>query len=192
MPENYTTITAENTIKCTREEAEALMRTLTNTIPTQPDSEQVITVTHESACLSIEFDTRDNEIYFFAEDYGNVDEIPHEFLTELGRILTRLNKPYIEFGVAFHASKAYPGSSGGTAFRITKDGEVIEPEVVWPGEELGKYYVVIHTHQEGITTGLIRSNRKPTKKQAAKVLGLNWEPDKQETLEITEEKPHVI
>lgn len=57
------------------------------------------------------------------------------------------------------------------------------------------HFVVIHTHRHGITTGLIigrRGQRKPTADEAAILLRLNFEPEREETIEITEEKPVFI
>ncbi len=57
------------------------------------------------------------------------------------------------------------------------------------------HFVVVHTHRHGITTGLIiggRGQRKPTPEEAAKLLRLHFEPQREETLEIAEEKPVFI
>ena len=54
---------------------------------------------------------------------------------------------------------------------------------------------MIHTHRHGITTGLIigrRGQRKPTADEAAILLRLKFEPEREETIEITEEKPVFI
>lgn len=57
------------------------------------------------------------------------------------------------------------------------------------------HFVVVHTHRHGITTGLIiggRGQRKPTADEAAKLLRLHFEPQREETIEITEEKPVFV
>jgi hypothetical protein len=57
------------------------------------------------------------------------------------------------------------------------------------------HFVVVHTHRHGITTGLIiggRGQRKPTADEAAKLLHLHFEPQREETIEITEAKPVFI
>lgn len=57
------------------------------------------------------------------------------------------------------------------------------------------HFVVVHTHRHGITTGLIigrRGQRKPTADEAAKLLRLHFEPQREETLEIAEEKPVFV
>jgi hypothetical protein len=54
------------------------------------------------------------------------------------------------------------------------------------------YFVVIHTHRHGITTGLIidrQGQGKPTADEAIKLLRLDFEPEREEAIEITEEKP---
>lgn len=57
------------------------------------------------------------------------------------------------------------------------------------------HFVVVHTHRHGITTGLIigrRGQRKPTADEAIKILRLHFEPQREETIEITAEKPVFI
>ncbi len=57
------------------------------------------------------------------------------------------------------------------------------------------HFVVLHTHRHGITTGLIigrRGQRKPSADEAVKLLHLHFEPQREETIEITEEKPVFI
>lgn len=57
------------------------------------------------------------------------------------------------------------------------------------------HFVVVHTHRHGITTGLIigrRGQRKPTADEAVKLLRLHFEPLREETIEIIEEKPVFI
>jgi len=57
------------------------------------------------------------------------------------------------------------------------------------------HFVVVHTHRHGITTGLIiggRGQRKPTADEAAKLLHLHFERQREETIEITAEKPVFI
>lgn len=57
------------------------------------------------------------------------------------------------------------------------------------------HFVVVHTHRHGITTGLIvgkRGQRKPTPAETAKLLRLHFEPQREETIEVTEEKPVFI
>lgn len=57
------------------------------------------------------------------------------------------------------------------------------------------HFVVVHTHRHGITTGLIvgrGGQRKPTADEAAKLLRLDFEPQREETIEIAEENPVFI
>lgn len=57
------------------------------------------------------------------------------------------------------------------------------------------HFVVVHAHRHGITTGLLvgrRGQRKPTTDEAVKLLRLHFEPQREETLGITEEKPVFI
>lgn len=57
------------------------------------------------------------------------------------------------------------------------------------------HFVVVHSHRHGITTGLLigrRGQRKPTADEAAKLLRLHFEPRREETIEIIEEKPVFI
>lgn len=53
----------------------------------------------------------------------------------------------------------------------------------------------MHTHRHGVTTGLMIGpcgQRKPTADEAVKLLRLNFEPQREETLEIIKEKPVFI
>ncbi len=57
------------------------------------------------------------------------------------------------------------------------------------------HFVVVHAHRHGITTGLLvgrRGQRKPTTDEAVRLLRLHFEPQREETIGITEEKPVFI
>jgi hypothetical protein len=55
-----------------------------------------------------------------------------------------------------------------------------------------RYFVVTHCHRHGATTGLIigeERQKKPSEAEAVKLLKLNFEPDQEEFIHVTEEKP---
>lgn len=54
-----------------------------------------------------------------------------------------------------------------------------------------RYFVVVHSHKEGLTVGIIAGRRKPTKLQAIRFLDLNFD-EETDTLEITEEIPVLM
>jgi hypothetical protein len=45
-------------------------------------------------------------------------------------------------------------------------------------------YVVLHTHKFGVSTYLVQSDCFPTERQVVRCLGLDFEPHKEETIEI--------
>jgi hypothetical protein len=128
----YTDITAEKALKCSLEEALELMKLLTPNEPTKVDGGEALTATHGDSCLSAEYYPKEQEIYFFAENYGDSSAIPDEFIARLGALLTKLGLPHLEFGVAFTGDRHDPGSHGGTCFRISAEGRMVEPKLAWP------------------------------------------------------------
>ena len=128
----YIDITAEETLKCSPEEALELMKLLTPDEPTALGGGEALTATHNDSCLTAEYYPKEGEIHFFAEDYGNIDAIPDEFIERLGKLLAKLKLPHLQFGVACTGDKHDPGSHYGAYFRITADGRLVNPKLVWP------------------------------------------------------------
>jgi len=55
-----------------------------------------------------------------------------------------------------------------------------------------RHFVVTHSHRHGVTTGLIigeKGQNKPTPAQVIKLLQLDFEPDREEFVEVTEVAP---
>ena len=127
MSDYYTTFTAEETIKCSEEEFNALVKSIGIEKGVKIDGGEALTATHEESALSVEFSPKENELYIYGEQNASVDAIPAKFIEELGKLLKIRKLPFLEFGVAFTCSKAGPGSHGGDAFRIT-DGGKLTPE----------------------------------------------------------------
>lgn len=84
------------------------------------------------------------DLYIYGEDYFFIENGAVECI---GHILKKSKKEYIEMGLAFYADKARPSSCGGTALRITSDGDLVWSERVWPTKESKKQKVwVIQVH----------------------------------------------
>jgi len=74
--------------------------------------------------------------------------------------------------------------------------EVPVPAPVEPLQTKGvsnpRHFVVTHSHRHGVTTGLVigqKGQRKPTPAESIKLLQLDFEPDREEFVEVTEVAP---
>lgn len=133
MPDYFTDITAAETLKCTPEEANALVRALVgDETPEEIDGGAGLRATHSDSLVSVEYDRKAGEIYIFGEDYADINQVPEQFLTALGELLKKRGKAYLEFGYANTCSKHCPDSHDGGRFRIDASGHFIEPKIVWP------------------------------------------------------------
>ena len=120
---NYNTeVTASSALVGTKEEF--------NILKIRLEEEQ-----EEAHGFTIEFWGEVDEIYLFAEENGDWNNLPKGFLEDFGQLIARNELKYLEFGAAFTASKMAPGSRGGTSFRIHTDGSIGEPSLVWDCEE---------------------------------------------------------
>ena len=113
MPDYYTTFTAEETIKCSEEEFNALVKSIGIEKGVKIGGGEALTATHEESALSVEFSPKENELYIYGEQNASVDAIPAKFVEELGKLLKIRKLPFLEFGVAFTCSKAGPGAMVG-------------------------------------------------------------------------------
>lgn len=134
MANSYTITTADDTVPCSRELALALFRSV------QPDfadadlgSGEIVTVPFGECGFSADFDPSEGKqsLYLYAEDCGQPDEIPEPVLARLAEILRAADLPHVEFGFACTSDRLSPGSHSGGAFRITTEGKLVFPEVVW-------------------------------------------------------------
>lgn len=133
MPDYFTDITAAETLKCTPEEANALIRALVgNETPEEIDSGEGLRATHSNSLVSVEYDRKSEEIYVYGEDHVDIDQVPERFLKALGALLNKRGKAHLEFGYANTCSKHCPDSHDGGRFRIDASGHFIEPKIVWP------------------------------------------------------------
>jgi hypothetical protein len=132
MPDYYTTFTAEETIKCSGKEFNALVKSMGIKKAEKIDDGEALTMTHEESALSVEFSPKENDLYVYGEQNARVDAIPAKFIKELGKLLKIRKLPFLEFGVAFTCSKARPASHGGDAFRITDGGKLVMAVRTWP------------------------------------------------------------
>ena len=133
MPDYFSDITAAETLDCTPEEANALIRALIgDETPGEIDGGAGLRATDSDSLISVEYDRKCSEIYIFGEDHADIDQLPEQFLTALGALLKKRGKDYLEFGYANSCSKHCPDSHDGGRFRIDADGNFIEPKTVWP------------------------------------------------------------
>jgi len=132
MSDYYTDITCTEVLKCSNEDAQALVRSLIG--DEQPeifDDGRGLRAVHEDSCFAIEADMRSGEVYFFAERCADIEQIPTAFLQTLGALLRKMGKEHLEFGIAYTGSKHDAGSHGGGSFRIYQDGTLRWPAQVW-------------------------------------------------------------
>lgn len=121
MANNYSIVTAEDLIPCGSEDGKLLEQIFSMDGP-------------DYHGLSAEYCADYGGVFIFAEECGNVDELPEHALAMIGKLLKKANLPYIEFGVAFTCDKIRPGSHGGTRFRIDDEGRIVDPILTWPSK----------------------------------------------------------
>jgi len=126
MANNYSQVAAVTTLVCTEEEATIIKELLAK-------SEEEGDTYHG---FTTEFSR--GELYLFAEESGTPEELPEEALEFIGKLITKNNLPYLEFGYAFTCSKMRPGEFGGGQFRIYPSGVIVWPGIVWPESALWK------------------------------------------------------
>ena len=132
MSEYYTDLTCNDVLNCSAEDAQILIKALLGEKEAESFDEGTgLRAVHPESCLAIEVDKRAGRVYFFAERYADVDQIPDAFLQALGALLRKLGYEFLEFGIAYTGSKHDPGSHGGGNFRIYQDGSLRWPEQVW-------------------------------------------------------------
>lgn len=70
--------------------------------------------------------------YLIAEEVGSWGELPEAVLQKIGTLIGKAGWEHWEFGAAFTASRLLSGAYGGTAFRIYKDGSIVDRIETWP------------------------------------------------------------
>jgi len=121
MADYYTTIVATESLQCSQEQYERLLEIL------EDDA-----LTEFFHGFGIELD--EDSLYITAEDNGDPDALPEQFLQEIGKLLQEQGSPYLEFAMSFTCSKLRQDGFGGGYFRITSQGKLVFPELVWPKE----------------------------------------------------------
>jgi hypothetical protein len=128
----FTDLTANEALKCSKADALAIFQTLDKNAPATIAPVEVVSVTHVDSQFTAEYYPKSKELYFLGEDCVDDSMIPDEFIITLGKLLSKLKKPYLEFGLANTADRHAPGSYGGSSFRITSKGTLIHPKITWP------------------------------------------------------------
>lgn len=137
MPDYCTTVTASDTLKkVSAIEARRIFEALgyppgMDDLPKAED-EKFYRFTDDTSAFSVEWDPSDGELYVYAENYADEGSVPDAFWTVLGGLLKARRKKFLEFGLAHHCSKACPGSFGGGAFRVYRNGDVGIAKLVFP------------------------------------------------------------
>jgi hypothetical protein len=127
----YSQCSAEESLTTTPDEADELARLLSP--PEEPPDDQ------EAPWHGFELErhpatTGTVEAYIFAPDNFDAASLPDAFIKLIGKILTRLGKPSLEFGCSYSADRVAPGSCGGQNFRILARGYLEFQETYWPSE----------------------------------------------------------
>jgi len=81
--------------------------------------------------FKLEWDRGDDKLYMYAPESGNEDMLPEKFLEELGKLIELGGDIELRFGYAVYDDKPRPGSAGGGAFAITKEGILVYPRENW-------------------------------------------------------------
>lgn len=77
-------------------------------------------------------DPNSGEIYLYAEEVGNPDDLPQSFLELLGGLIENNKLQYLEIGFACTCDKMRVGEFGGGSYRINTKGDIVYPETKWP------------------------------------------------------------
>lgn len=130
MSNCYQLVTANMAVKCSpqlHEELEDALDTAAANGLDDPDYND----------SGFDFEVAGGELYIYASEFGNPDDIPAEVLAVVGKILTAAKLPYLEFGAAYYEDKRRPESCGGFKFRIHADGSIEYAKITWEGENNG-------------------------------------------------------
>jgi hypothetical protein len=119
MANNYTTYTADDELLCDAHTFGELRELIEEEVDEDDSHDFVL-----SLC--------DGKLHMYAELAGNTDYLPEPFLKRLGALIAANGRDFWQFGYADTCDKMRPGSHGGGQMRITKEGEVVYPTVIWP------------------------------------------------------------
>ena len=116
----YTEVVADDTIAASQED----FAELKNLLEFHDDFDDVY--------HGMEVEYYQGQVHMFCEENGDLEGLPEAVTVHIGKMLTKANLPYWQFGISYTASRKAPGSRGGTFARITPEGSVIFPDTVWP------------------------------------------------------------
>jgi hypothetical protein len=114
----YATVTTDKGLKASRDEYNALKAALE-------------VAKDDGECSGFEVEYYDGEVYVFAPESGDWEELPRDFLALLGALIAKNGLEFLEFGAAFTCDKPRIGSHGGTYFRVRSNGSLWEPTLTW-------------------------------------------------------------
>ena len=121
MSNCYTSVSAEKLFACTDNEFAALKAALAT------GKDDVMRESH-----GFELERQGGMAFIFAELAGTEEYLPKVFLAVVGQLLRKAGTKFLSFGCACYADKMRVDSHGGYNFRITDEGKLIHPELVWP------------------------------------------------------------
>ena len=119
MANYYTIVVPEDGLRCTKQAADRIA-TMLDEADESDSGEHGFTVNYEAG-----------EMYLVAEEVGDWDMLPRNALEAIGKLISKAQRLYWEFGVSYTASRLVAGSYGGTAFRIMPDGTISTRRCMW-------------------------------------------------------------
>jgi hypothetical protein len=120
MANNYNQVAAIKSLTCTDAESLEIAQVLNNDAETK------------DCYHGFEIEYSGDQLYIFAEESGTPEELSEEVRKLIGKLITKNELPYLQFGYAFTCSKMRMGEFGGGEFRIYPNGDLVWPFVIWP------------------------------------------------------------
>lgn len=128
MSEAYFKMTANSTCPCSNEDYEKLTAELEKHAKEQ-NKKLADGRFEEVEDSGVEFEMDNGQLFFFSEDYTDIELLSKNTLKILGEIITKAKRPHWEAVFVTHDSKMGAGTCDANMFRIYPDGEVRFPIV---------------------------------------------------------------
>jgi hypothetical protein len=120
MSNSYAKSAAESAVPCTPAQC-AELATLLNAPPAN-DAE-----TH-----GFKVEPYGKGAFLFAEYSAHPEYLPEPFMAALAGLLRAANMSHLEIGCAYSCDRLEPGAFGGESYRITDEGKLVRPAILWP------------------------------------------------------------
>jgi len=130
MPNYRTDASSECIVPCTHEQYSKLSELLHDP-DGQPEDSHDFTVDWVDARFG-----HAAGLYLCSIDDGSAqpDNLPVNFLVELGKLLSEAEIPHLSIGLAYTCTTNTVGSHGGETLRLYPNGALVYPQVLWPTE----------------------------------------------------------